>query len=222
MDKRSMSLGEEIIALSNKGVDIPTIKRMHRKYLDIITKERAESKHCFLSDVVVGDQIEIPLEGLGTFTATAYKVTDDKVLFIFDDYVTRRPMNNKNTNKGGYDESDLKDWIDIELFNKFPREFRKRMLNLTLPTVGQLFGWNDEWARNAFERDDNEQLPLMKLRCNRVAYYYDKTSYGWLRNTTKKSVSSMYFASMSVDGNASRDYASTASLGIRPEFWLRR
>lgn len=238
MCTREMTLGEEIINLSTKGVDIPTVERMYRKYI-AVSSNTDSNEYCkldakelinalfgkedtFLPDnIEVGDQIEIPLEGLGTFMATVHKVTDDKVLFIFDDYVTQRPMNDKNTNKGGYDESDLKDWIDVELFNKFPQEFRKRMSNLTIPTVGQMFGWDDEWNRNTFERDDNAQLPLMKLRRNRVAYYDNNISYGWLRNATKKIVSSPLFAFVSYCGDATYNYAS-GSFGVRPEFWLVR
>ena len=238
MCTREMTLGEEIINLSTKGVDIPTVERMYRKYI-AVSSNTDSNEYCkldakelinalfgkedtFLPDnIEVGDQIEIPLEGLGTFTATVHKVTDDKVLFIFDDYVTQRPMNNKNTNKGGYDESDLKDWIDVELFNKFPREFRKRISNLTLPTVGQMFGWDDEWDCDKFERDDDEQLPLMKLRHNRVAYYDNKTSCGWLRNATKKNVSSSDFAAVYDIGLTACNGAS-GSYGVRPEFWLVR
>ena len=130
-------------------------------------------------------------------------------------------MNNKNTNKGGYDESDLKDWIDVELFNKFPREFRKRISNLTLPTVGQMFGWDDEWDCDKFERDDDEQLPLMKLRRNRVAYYENEISGGWLRNATKKNVSSANFATVPNIGSTSC-FGASYSIGVRPEFWLVR
>ena len=239
MCTREMTLGEEIINLSTKGVDIPTVERMYRKYIAVFSNTDS-NEYCkldakelintlfgkedtFLPDniIEVGDQIEIPLEGLGTFTATIHKVTDDKVLLIFDDYVAQRPINNKNTNKGGYDESDLKDWIDVELFNKFPQEFRKRMSNLTLPTVGQMFGWDDEWDRNNFERDDDEQLPLMKIRRNRVAYYENEISCGWLRNATKKNVSSTYFAR--VNGNGSANFSDASdSRGVRPEFWLVR
>ena len=51
------------------------------------------------ANIQVGDQMVIPLAELGEFTATAHKVTDEGVMFICDDYVTRRPMNNRDTNK---------------------------------------------------------------------------------------------------------------------------
>ena len=84
-----------------------------------------------------------------------------------------------------------------------------------------MFGWDDEWDCDKFERDDDEQLPLMKLRHNRVAYYDNKTSCGWLRNATKKNVSSSDFAAVYNFGYASFINASD-SYGVRPEFWLVR
>lgn len=50
----------------------------------------------------------VPLGKLGNFTATVQKVTNNKVLFIFDDYVAKRPMNEDGGNAGGYSQSDLK------------------------------------------------------------------------------------------------------------------
>ena len=54
------------------------------------------------ANIQVGDQIVIPLAELGEFTATVHKVTDEGVMFIFDEYVTCRPMNNCSTKKGGF------------------------------------------------------------------------------------------------------------------------
>lgn len=65
-----------------------------------------------VQNIQEGDQILISLAEIGEFTATAYKVTDKGVLFIFDEYVASQPMNNKNTNKGGFEKSDLKKWMD--------------------------------------------------------------------------------------------------------------
>ena len=84
-----------------------------------------------------------------------------------------------------------------------------------------MFGWDDEWDRDNFERDDDEQLPLMKLRRNRVAYYENEISCGWLRNATKKNVSSAFFALVNSSGDTNCNNAS-GSFGVRPEFWLVR
>lgn len=172
-----------------------------------------------LSNVEVGDKIVVNLKELGEFEATAHEVTDESILFIFDDYITERPMNENNTNAGGYEESDLKKWIENELFNKFPWELKTRLTDLTLPTVGQVFGWDDEWDREHFESDGDEQLPLMELRKNRVAYLNNELKWGWLRNAMKKEYSSTFFANVGSNGYADYDFASY-STGVRPAFRL--
>lgn len=172
-----------------------------------------------LSSMKVGDKITVDLKDLGEFEATAHEVTDGSILFIFDDYITKRPMNENNTNAGGYEESDLKKWIDNDLFNKFPVELKTRLTDLTLPTVGQVFGWDDEWNREHFEPDGDEQLPLMKLRKNRVAYLNNEFEWGWLRNAMKKKYSSAVFVGVGDNGVASRNAASYSN-GVRPEFRL--
>lgn len=171
------------------------------------------------ANIQVGDQMVIPLAELGAFTVTAHKVTDEGVMFIFDDYVTRRPMNNRNTNKGGFEKSDLKKWMDTVLYMAFPEELRDKIYGLTLPTVGQIVGHEDEWDNKNLEPDTNEQLPLMKKCKNRIACFEDQLAWGWLRNATKEEFSSAYFARVSLDGLSYSGNASDSG-GVRPEFWL--
>lgn len=174
-----------------------------------------------VANIQIGDKIMVPLAELGEFTATAHKVTDKGVLFIFDDYVAKQPMNKKNTNKGGFEKSDLKKWIDTVLFEAFPDWLKGRIENLSIPTVGEMFGHEDDWDNEYFEPDTDEQLPLMKERRKRVAYFDNGIEWGWLRNATKKNVSAANFALVSDDGHANYDGASN-SVGVRPEFWLVR
>lgn len=240
MCEREMTLGEEIIYLTKRGVDVSTVERMYRKYIDLDEKAKSDDAYAIdlepifgtghtaryhysilPANIKVGDQIEIPLGNFGTFTATAQAITEDKVLFIFDDYVTKRPMNENRSNDGGYDESDLKKWIDTELYKMFPEAFRKRMRGLTIPTVGEIYGWGDAWDSTHFEHDDYDQLPLMKQRRNRVAYYKNDCEFGWLRNATKKEFSSAYFAYVNNFGDTSF-YNASDSGGVRPEFWLEK
>lgn len=171
------------------------------------------------ANIQVGDQMVIPLAELGEFTATTHKVTDEGVMFIFDDYVTRRPMNNRDTNKGGFEKSDLKKWMDTVLFMAFPEELRDKIYGLTLPTVGQIVGHEDEWDNKNLEPDIDEQLPLMKECKNRIACFEDQLAWGWLRNATKEEFSSANFADVVTDGDANYNGAS-GSRGVRPEFWL--
>ena len=172
------------------------------------------------ANIQVGDQMVIPLAELGEFTATAHKVTDEGVMFIFDDYVTRRPMNNRNTNKGGFEKSDLKKWMDTVLYMAFPEELRDKIYGLTLPTVGQIVGHEDEWDNKNLEPDTNEQLPLMKKCKNRIACFEDQLAWGWLRNATKEEFSSAGFASVGYLGGTTYCHGASNSFGVRPEFWL--
>ncbi|MFR8351426.1 MAG: hypothetical protein ACLVB1_00675 [Blautia obeum] len=171
------------------------------------------------ANIQVGDQMVIPLAELGEFTVTAHKVTDEGVMFIFDDYVTRRPMNNRDTNKGGFEKSDLKKWMDTVLFMAFPEELRDKIYGLTIPTVGQIVGHEDEWDNKNLEPDINEQLPLMKDCKNRIACFEDQLAWGWLRNATKEEFSSADFALVNGYGRTGYNNASDSN-GVRPEFWL--
>lgn len=245
MCKREMTLGEEIIGLSARGIDIPTVERMYRKYIEmtaekesketmkaycindvLATKEFVNAVALFgapaksdLKDAKIGDKTTIKLNGLGKFTATVHKVTDDKVMLIFDDYVAERPMNESFTNEGGFEDSELNRWLHTEFVTALPYSIRTRLTNVTIPAVGEMFGWDDEWDRNHFEADNDKQLPLMKQRRNRVAYYNNECRCGWLRNATKKEFSSASFAHVYYHGDAGYSCPSYSE-GVRPEIWL--
>ena len=230
MCKREMTLGEEIIGLSTRGIDTPTVERMYRKYIEMTADKELAIKEFInslfgvpaksdLKDAEVGDKTTIKLDGLGEFAATVHKVTDDKVMLIFDDYVAERPMNESDTNKGGFEYSDLNEWLHTEFVKAIPYSIRARLTDVTIPTVGEMFGWDDEWNRNYFEADNDKQLPLMKQRRNRVAYYNNECECGWLRNATKKEFSSANFAYVNNRGDAGSSFASY-SRGVRPEIWL--
>lgn len=243
MCKREMTLGEEIIGLSARGIDIPTVERMYRKYVEITAEKESKEtmkEYCIndvlaikesvnalfrapaksdLKDAEVGDKTFMELDGLGVFTATVHKVTDDKLMLIFDAYVTKRPMNESDTNNGGFEDSDLNKWLHTEFIKALPYSIRTILTDVTIPTVGEMFGWDDEWDRNHFEDDNDKQLPLMNQRRNRVAYYSNECKCGWLRNATKKEFSSAYFADVNVRGDVGYNDASS-SCGVRPEVWL--
>lgn len=228
MCKREMTLGEEIIGLSARGIDIPTVERMYRKYIEITAEKesvdvlfRAPAKSD-LKDAELGDKTFMELDGLGEFTATVYKVTDDKVMLIFDDYVTRRPMNESRTNNGGFEASDLNKWLHTEFVKALPYSIRARLTDVTIPTVGEMFGWDDKWNRDHFVADNDKQLPLMKQRRNRVAYYNNGCECGWLRNATKKEFSSARFANVGYGGGDRAYYFVSSYAGVRPEIWLTK
>lgn len=228
MYKREMTLGEEIIGLSAMGIDIPTVERIYRKYIEITAEKesvdvlfRAPAKSD-LKDAEVGGKITIKLDGSREFAATVYKVTDNEVMLIFDDYVTRRPMNESRTNNGGFEASDLNKWLHTEFVKALPYSIRARLTDVTIPTVGEMFGWDDKWNRDHFVADNDKQLPLMKQRRNRVAYYNNECECGWLRNATKKEFSSARFANVGYGGGDRAYYFVSGYAGVRPEIWLTK
>jgi len=169
------------------------------------------------NEICVGDRITVRLSGFGKFTATAQRVTDKGILFLFDEVIARHLMNETNTNEGGFDKSDMCRWLRETVLPAFPEKLRTRIREITLPTYGEIFG-HDDFYEN-FEPDDDEQFELMKRRGNRVCDFEDDWCWWWLRNATKRSVSSAHFAGVDGSGNAGCSGAS-ASGGVRPEFWL--
>ena len=185
--------------------------------LDVIKK--VSTDYIDEDTIQVGDQIRIPIEGFGTFTATAEEVTDSTILFIFDDVVVRKPMNETNTNAGGFKGSELYKWLQNVLLPAFPDYLRERICELTIPTVGQIVGHEDAWDNEHFDGDDDQQLPLMKDPKHRIALFEGDIVCYWLRNASKKEYSSASFAVVSNDGSAASDSASNSS-GVRPAFCL--
>ena len=173
----------------------------------------------------IGDQITMKLREYGKFTATAHEITDKGTLFIFDDCVCANPMNNENTNKGGYLESVLRKFVTQDLLKAFPDKLLARMVKddngdlISIPTYGQLFGkdFDDEWDQENIEIDQREQLPLMDKRKNRISYLNGKCSWYWLQNKLR---SSSTFAHVGTTGDASYGGAS-GSAGVRPAFLIR-
>lgn len=170
-------------------------------------------------DIKVGDQIEVPLDGIGTFTATAHQITDEGILFIFDDCITRMQMNSNSKNKGGFENSKLAEWMQTTLCDVFPEELKKRLQYITLPSYGQLFGHYDQ-HKTVFESDKDEQLPLMKIRKNRMCTYENDNCWYWLRNAIKEEYSSGYFACVNGSGDARYDGSAYVIGGVRPAFLI--
>lgn len=168
-------------------------------------------------DLMVGDQITVKLKGFGKFTATAQKIEGDKILFLFDEIVTKHYMNEQNKNDGGFDASDLKKWLNEVLFPAFPKKLQNRITELTIPTYGEVFGHDDYYTN--FESDNDEQLPSMKRRGNRSCDFDGDWEWWWLRNAMKKEKSAANFALVSVNGYTYY-YNASSAFGVRPEFWL--
>ena len=173
----------------------------------------------------VGDRITVKLREYGKFTATAHEIADKGTLFIFDDCVCANPMNNEDTNEGGYLVSDLRKFVTQDLLKAFPDKLLTRMVKddngdlLSIPTYGQIFekDWDDEWDQKNIEIDQREQLPLMEMRKNRITDLNGKWCWYWLQNKVR---SSSAFALVTYYGVAGNSDASDSG-GVRPAFLIR-
>ena len=166
--------------------------------------------------VCVGDQISV-----GDFTATCQEVYEDSALFLFDEYVTAKAMNKKNTNEGGYEASDLRKYLQSdEALDIFPEGLKPRLLPfengdlLRIPTREEIFGEEDA---EYFEDIPGKQWELMKQRKNRVAYFKNEWEWCWLQNRRNNSASN--FANVANYGYCFYSYASAAN-GVRPAFLI--
>lgn len=120
------------------------------------------------NEIQIGDRIQV-----GHYTATCQALPGEGLaLFLLDQYLDKAmQMNGKNTNKGGYQESDLREELNSE---KILKDFTSLELApfdngdlLRLPFYGEMFGHDDWYDSGAMEPDDCEQWPLMKERANR-------------------------------------------------------
>ena len=154
-------------------------------------------------EVRVGDRMILDMGDLGTFDATIHKVEGNQALIIFDGCVAEMPMN-----------KELYNWLDGEFKSKLPDWIRDKVLQVTIPTYGMIFG-HDEFYKN-FKPDEDEQLPLMRKRRNRVADYNDDYEWWWLQN---KAYGSPGFAIVNTDGTTTYSNASN-TYGVRPAIYV--
>ena len=166
------------------------------------------------NDIHVGDRIRV-----GKYTATCQEITSIAAIFLLDQYLDKpMAMNRKNTNKGGYEESDLRETLRSKEILDIFKDIRDYMVPfdngdlLRLPFASELFGDKlPSWC----EPDGHEQWPIMQDRRNRLALRCEDYEWGWINNKTKSS--STHFCAVSGNGTFTHWDASNV-LGVRPVF----
>ena len=168
----------------------------------------------------VGETVEIELKGGKKAEVMAVKEDGENMIFCFSnclDEIYR--MNESRTNKGGWQESELRKKLNGEILEQFPEALRAKMIPfengdlLRIPTEKEIFGVNEYGE----EENGVEQWEPMKKRRNRTAYRgeNEEIEWYWLQNV----VSSAYFAYVSGNGDANFYDASDAH-GVRPAFGI--
>lgn len=86
----------------NKDVEFYTIGRL-------ITENPFEN-NIFCQ---IGNKVSVTFTGrfTGTFLATIQRVTDNDILFMFDDCIAEHIISTTSTNNGKFDQSELNCWL---------------------------------------------------------------------------------------------------------------
>ena len=188
----------------------PTKKEKMMKIL------RQMTFHAEPSEIVVGDKIKIKLTDGRKYTATAIDKNNKRILFIFDECIAKRPMNEEGGTEGGYLESDLREYLAEEFYNLLPAKLQARLIpdengdELYLLSLKEVCGCDENFD------DCAGQLEFFKIRKNRVADYKNDYAHWWLRDV----VSSANFAIVNYSGHAS-SYSASHAFGVRPAFAIK-
>lgn len=171
---------------------------------------------------MVGDVIAFTLTDGEEVEALAVKQEQDGMIFCLVDCLNQEyPMNEEDSNRGGYEATDLRAKLKGEILDRFPADIREKMVAfangdyLRLPTEKEIFGCN-EYGKA--EPDDVQQWEPMKQRKNRIAFQgkgTDRWEWYWLQNAHKWYA--VHFAFVGNGGNANYHSASDAN-GVRPAF----
>lgn len=171
---------------------------------------------------MVGDVIAFTLTDGEEVEALAVKQEQDGMIFCLVDCLNQEySMNEEDSNRGGYEATDLRVKLNGEILDRFPADIREKMVAfangdyLRLPTEKEIFGCNDYGKA---EPDDVQQWEPMKKRKNRIAFQgkgTDRWEWYWLQNAHKRYAAA--FARVYYHGGAHYYSASSAS-GVRPAF----
>ena len=169
----------------------------------------------------VGDIISFTLTEGEQVEAMAMKQEQDGMIFcLVDCLADEYAMNEKDTNRGGFDASDLRTALKGEILDRFPADLRERMVAfengdlLRLPTEREIFGEN-YYGKN--EPEAVTQWEPMKLRRNRIAFQGKNGAWEWYWLMNKRRGSAADFAYVGIGGGANYSYASYSD-GVRPAF----
>ena len=171
------------------------------------------------NEIQIGDRLRV-----GRYTATCQTVAEKGATFLLDQYLDKAmQMKEKNTNRGGYNKSDLRKYLqsdtvlsDFEEIRPYLRPWNNGDL-LRLPFYGEMFDNNN---RDDFVKpDDCEQWPLMKDAHNRAASRCGEPEWGWLANTVCEN--STDYCGVDTDGGACYGDADARGVGVRPAFLIK-
>ena len=175
----------------------------------------------------VGDIIKFKLTDGTKMKAIAVQKDAGDMIFCLASCLPGRvsQMNKTNTNKGGYEESYLRQRLNNEFLKLFPEDMIDMMVpfesgdRLRLPTEKEMFGTN---KYGESETQHVKQWKPMKKRGNCLIFNDaedEQPQWYWLMNRYRKSTA--HFLSVDSCGRANYYQASSCCCWIRPVFKLK-
>lgn len=191
-----------------------------------VAKEIAAGNDGYLS---VGDVITDKLKNGETFSVEVVALNpyaDNTVAFAFKDIPERYVMNDRDTNRGGWRDCKMRQYLRDEFFALLPDDLRavikertiKQKLNGTVVTTQDKL-WlmsHVEIFGGTYETDvDDIQFEWFKDRRNRIKFFNGEPAYWWERSPSCSGTN--FFCAVYAGGNASYDRA-YFSYGVAPAF----
>jgi hypothetical protein len=151
--------------------------------------------------------------------AVVADVIDGRVIFQFEEVLFFSAINNEDTNKGGFDSSDLSSYLNDPFMTVFAQikdcmVKNKHERYITLPTKFEVFGEGDNKDGNW---KDGYQLELFKKIKNRIRVKDNDTQWWWLSTPYAASAANFcYVLHIGLTGN----YDASAVGGCAPAFCI--
>jgi len=148
---------------------------------------------------------------------TVVHVTDKHVFFNFEDVLFNSAMNQKDTSKGGFKETALKEYLNGCFFERvFPGmevvfQETKDGYYISVPTKYEVFGNGEDGDFN-WQELCSEQFEYYRKYKNRIKVKDDDTNWWWLATAAHATD----FCDVSTGGNAYYSDASSNYGGVAP------
>ena len=159
-----------------------------------------------------GENMRIAVAGVNTYA-------ENEVVFAFKDILSEEHyMNERYTNEGGYEASDMAAYLDTEIFGLLPDDLQevikeRRGHKLWLFSRREVFGEDGRYICP----EEDVQLPYYKDAENRVKTRDGETDWWWLASPSAANTTD--FADVSSNGYSSDDCAGN-SFGVAPGFCI--
>ena len=208
----------------NDKIGVTITKKTQQQVTWELLKTLADE--CRIEELLaVGDELQVELK---TGEAVAFQLADlcmgtgGRPCFILKDCMKdEKPMNKRDTNKGGWEKSFMREWLNGTVLHLLPDELQEIIVprvikqklgsktvetvdKLWLPSHTEMFGADAEWAPADTE---DAQLALFRTERSRVKECGNRGTWSyWLRSPYGSY--STNFCFVSSNGSASYGYAS--------------